>query len=54
MLIYKTKMFAKWAIKERISDSALKNAVNEMEQGLIDAELGGHVYNKAYWFKRKR
>ena len=46
MRIYKSKWFTKWADKEGLSDEALKEAVSEMEKGLIDADLGGHVYKK--------
>ncbi len=46
MRIYKTKWFHKWARKERLSDSALEKAIEEMAQGLVEADLGGHVYKK--------
>jgi len=46
MQVFKTKLFAKWAGKEGLNDQALWDAVQEMEQGLIDAELGGHVCKK--------
>ena len=46
MRIFKTKAFHKWAAKERIADHALCNAVDEMERGLVDANLGGHVFKK--------
>jgi len=46
MRIFKTRLFAKWAKKEKLFDDALNQAVSEMEQGLIDANLGGHVYKK--------
>jgi hypothetical protein len=46
MRIYTTKWFTKWAGKEGLPDAALRTAVAEMEQGLIDASLGGHVYKK--------
>ncbi|TPV59125.1 type II toxin-antitoxin system RelE/ParE family toxin [Aestuariibacter sp. GS-14] len=46
MRILKNRWFSKWAKKEGLTDSALKNALIEMEQGLIDADLGGHVYKK--------
>ena len=46
MLIIKNKAFHKWAIKEDLADAALLAAVNEMERGLIDVELGGHVVKK--------
>jgi len=46
MRIFKNKAFTKWAAKEGIGDDTLRIAVDEMEQGLIDAELGGHVVKK--------
>ena len=46
MRIYKTRQFDKWAGKEGLNDAALKAAVAEMENGLIDADLGGHVVKK--------
>ena len=46
MRIFQTKWFTKWAAKEGLTDEALRTAVTEMEQGLIDANLGGHVYKK--------
>lgn len=44
--ILKTRSFSKLANKAGLVDSALKRAVEEMEQGLIDANLGGNVYKK--------
>jgi hypothetical protein len=38
--------FSKWATKEGLVDDLLLAAVDEMEQGLIDADLGGHVVKK--------
>lgn len=46
MRIFKNKAFTKWAEKEGLSDDALQIAVDEMERGLIDADLGGHVVKK--------
>lgn len=46
MQIFKNKAFNKWAIKEGLSDRDLQTAVHEMEKGLIDADLGGHVVKK--------
>jgi hypothetical protein len=46
MRIFKSKWFNKWADKEGLTDEALVVAVTEMEDGLIDADLGGHVYKK--------
>jgi hypothetical protein len=46
MRVFKNKWFQKWAAKEGLGDEALQTAVEEMEDGLIDAELGGHVVKK--------
>jgi len=45
MRLYKTKVFHKWAVKEGLTDSALRKTVNELAQGIGDA-LGGGVYKK--------
>ena len=36
----------RWKEKHGLSDQALVKAVAEMEQGLIDADLGGSVLKK--------
>ncbi len=46
MRILKNKTFSKWAVKEGVGDDALRAAVDEMQRGLIDADLGGHVVKK--------
>jgi len=46
MRIFKNKAFSKWAGKEGLTDAALRAAVAEVESGLIDADLGGHVIKK--------
>ncbi len=46
MQVFKTKWFQKWAAKEGLGDEALLSAINEMANGLIDADLGGHVVKK--------
>ena len=46
MRVFKSRWFQKWASKEGLDDAALLAAVEEMEAGLIDAELGGHVVKK--------
>lgn len=46
MRIFKTNGFQQWASKEGLTDEALRTAVNEMEEGLIEANLGGNVYKK--------
>lgn len=41
MRIYKTKLFARFARKQEIEDTALCEAVVRAQKGLIDADLGG-------------
>jgi len=44
--IYKTKVFDRWLKKTELTDSDLIQAVDEMNNGLIDADLGEHVFKK--------
>lgn len=46
MRIFKNRLFNRWAAKEGLDDAALRAAVKEIERGLIDADLGGHVLKK--------
>jgi hypothetical protein len=46
MQIFKTKWFARWATKEGLTEQALRNAVSEIDEGLIDAYLGSNVVKK--------
>lgn len=46
MRIFKYLMFLEWAKKEEISDNALKKAIDEMEHGLLDANLGNGLYKQ--------
>jgi hypothetical protein len=46
MRIFKYRTFGKWAKKQGISNTDLKNSIIEMQKGLIDANLGGDVYKK--------
>lgn len=46
MRIFKTKWFNKWSIKESIDDKSLFNSIKEIENGLIDADLGANIYKK--------
>ena len=43
---FKTRVFNRWMRKTELSDAALCRAVLEMERGLIDADLCGHVVKK--------
>ena len=44
--ILKRRDFARWQASEKLPDAALCKAVQEMENGLIDADLGGSLYKK--------
>lgn len=44
--VFKPRHFSRWMRKTELTDSALLNAVEEMAQGLIDADLGGGVVKK--------
>ncbi len=44
--IFKTRYFSNCQEKTELTDALLFNAVEEMERGLIDADLGGGVFKK--------
>jgi len=44
--VFKTRYFIRWMRKTALNDEVLCAAVNEMAQGLIDADLGGGVVKK--------
>ncbi|WP_306398088.1 type II toxin-antitoxin system RelE/ParE family toxin [Telluria beijingensis] len=44
--VLKRRDFARWQAGEKLPDSVLCKAVVEMENGLIDADLGGCLYKK--------
>jgi hypothetical protein len=46
MRIFKNKAFHRWAKEVGLSDSKLKEAVNEIINGLYEANLGGNVFKK--------
>ena len=46
MQIFQTKWFARWATDEGLPEQVLRDAVTEIEKGLVDAYLGGHVVKK--------
>ena len=46
MWIGKTKLFAKWADKEGLTDAILAQAIAEIRAGSVEANLGGDVYKK--------
>lgn len=44
--IFKTKTFSRWLSKNDLNNRYLLEAVEEMEKGLVDADLGCNVYKK--------
>lgn len=44
--IYLVKNFGRWADSEGLTDELLKDTVAEMDEGLIDANLGGSIFKK--------
>lgn len=44
--VFKIRHFSRWMRKTELTDQALCNAVAEMAQGLIDADLGGGVVKR--------
>ena len=44
--VFKSRHFSRWMRKTELTDSALCAAVDEMLQGLIDADLGGGIVKK--------
>lgn len=46
--ILKTRTFNRWLRKTLLTDTALLKAIDEMEQGLVDADLGGNIYKKRW------
>ncbi len=39
--VFKTKWFARFARRERITDERLREAIDRAERGLVEADLGG-------------
>ena len=46
MRIFKTRWFARFARKARISDTMLTDAIREVEKGLIDGKIGRGLIKK--------
>ena len=51
--IFKTRQFANWMSKAELTDTLLYSAICEIEQGLIDAELGSGIIKKRVALKGK-
>lgn len=48
-----TKHFSKWASKQNLPIDELSKALNEMEDGIFEANLGDNVYKKRIRFEGK-
>ncbi len=48
-----TRQFSKWASKQSVGLTALRNALDELKQGSFEASLGGHLYKKRIRFPGK-
>jgi hypothetical protein len=46
MRTFKNKWFTRFADKEGVSDTDLKNVIRELEAGQIDADLGSGVFKQ--------
>jgi hypothetical protein len=44
--VFKDPEFGRWAAKSNVTDNMLCAAVDEIEDGLVDARLGGHLLKK--------
>jgi hypothetical protein len=44
--ILKTRRFCRWMRKTQLDDAMLRAALKEMENGLVDADLGGNIFKK--------
>jgi len=51
--VFKTRNFSRWMRKTELSNAALCKAVEEMERGLVDADLGGNVLKKRVALPRR-
>jgi len=45
-LVFKTRHFTRWMRKTTLTDAALCQAVREMVNGLVDADMGGDLVKK--------
>ena len=43
MRVFKNAWFERFSRKQKIQDAALRDAIHRVEQGLVDADLGGGV-----------
>lgn len=53
MRVFKTRLFAKWASKEKLTNQLLREIIDEIDHGLFEAELGGEIYKKRIALSRQ-
>ena len=53
MQILKSKSFCRWTSEADLNDAELFQAVQEMQQGIYDANLGGYIYKKRVRLKNR-
>lgn len=46
-----TKQFVKWVSKQKIPETELATALSEVQAGIFEANLGGHIYKKRIRFE---
>jgi hypothetical protein len=46
MKIFKHQSFDKWSLSESLTDEILRKALDEMQEGLYEANLGSGLYKK--------
>jgi hypothetical protein len=44
--IFAIKRFHKWAQRNELTDDLLRAAVDEIDKGIVDTNLGGNLYKK--------
>ena len=44
MRVFKNRWFNQWATSEGLSDTSLLIAIDEINRGLVDANLGSNVF----------
>jgi hypothetical protein len=52
--VFKNAWFGRFARKENISAQVLWDAVDRVEKGLVDADLGGGVIKFCLWLSQER
>jgi len=46
MRVFKTRAFQRWMNKQPLTNEALRAAITEIDNGLVEANLGGFLYKK--------